>query len=184
MTSGLGRLSVCALTLGIASFMGSIASAQTSGTSEFLASDSTVASAVGKEVHVRTLDTKSRGTLVSLSSLEVVLRQDGTERRVPLSSVRRIETVSHHVRNGALVGLAAGVLSGVIVVAAMNYTDEGRLLAPLVNGGIGLGSGLAIGALVSSATADRRLIYGAGAGSPVGTMLAPRRPVVALVMQW
>ena len=138
------------------------------------------------EIRVTGIDgTKRTGRFVSLTSTDVVLRQQGADLRVPLTDVRRVETVAHPVRNGGLLGLVGGGLLGVAI--ASSYHDDGRGVIPCFLSGIGFGVGLAIGKTVSAATAGGRVLYRAPTGSSgvrIAPIVAPNGVGVGVGMHW
>lgn len=117
----------------------------------------------GQEIRVTTIDgARMTGRFVSMSETELVWRRATAQERVPLNRVRRIELVSHHARNGALIGLAAGI--GVAFAACTsddNFCgdDAGFGLLSAIWGSIGAGSGAGLGALINVSTGGRHLIY-------------------------
>ena len=111
------------------------------------------------------------GELVSLTSSEVVVREEGQTQTFPLTQVSRVERTTHHVRNGALWGLILGFAGGYIGSCGGGdeedcWPEVGALFA-----GIGAGTGALIGAGVNRATAEGRVLYSNPAAS---VSMAPR----------
>ena len=117
----------------------------------------------GQEIRVTSLSGgRTTGRFVSLSENELVMRRANATERVPLDRVRRIELVAHHARNGAIIGLAAGVgLAFAGCVSDDNFCGDDAAFGVLATiwGGIGVGTGAGLGALINVSTADRHLIY-------------------------
>ena len=116
----------------------------------------------GKSVLVLSSDgSRQSGRLVSLTAADVTINRDGQDQRLALSGVKRVERVSHHVRNFMLGGLAAGFGVAVALCAQDdNFCGDDGFAGPaLVFGGIGLGGGVGLGVIVKSATADSRVLY-------------------------
>ena len=119
-----------------------------------------IASAQGKEVRIMAMDgSRQTGTLVSLSASDVVFRRNGKDISIPLGQVRRIEKVSHNLRNGALLGLGLGVVAGVTPGFNAYRGDLGYELGTLVDAGVFAGIGAGIGAIVKFATARNNVLY-------------------------
>jgi hypothetical protein len=116
--------------------------------------------AAGKEIRV-TLANGGRqtGRLIELSDTEVAFLADTKAQPVVLSltGVRKVETVSHHARTGALLGAGAG---GFLI--ALAYSDGGcddcgifGFIFPAAFAGVGA----AVGGMVNAATANRHVLY-------------------------
>ena len=117
----------------------------------------------GKEIRVTMkAGVPQSGRFVSLSSTELVMIRDGKREQVPLAGVRRVETVSHHVRRGALIGLASGVGWALAVCAADdNFCGDDASFPVLASfmGGLGVGIGAGLGAMMNAATADSHVLF-------------------------
>jgi hypothetical protein len=119
----------------------------------------------GRPPHVRVLSTDGivrEGRLLSLSATEVVLARGRQSMTLPIEDVRRIERLTHGVRNGLLAGALAGFGLGMAVSCASTGDDGGCW--PLVGAtvaGVGAGLGTAIGALHDTARRGSNVIYGA-----------------------
>ena len=99
-----------------------------------------------------------RGTLAELSSSSLVLEVSGTRRALQSAEIDAIEKRgADSLRNGALIGLAAGAgLFGTVIGATTG--DRGYAVGgAVVYGGIGAGIGVGIDALIEG----RRVIYAA-----------------------
>ena len=111
------------------------------------------------------------GRLVSLSSSELVIRRGKNQDVISLRDVRRIETVPHHARRWALIGLAGGAGWALAVCAADdNFCGDDAsfpVLATIV-GGIGGGIGAGVGAMMNAV--DRRILFVNGS-EPVATVM-------------
>ena len=91
-----------------------------------------------------------RGTLLCISSDEVVMARDGTIVRTPLDTVRRIHTPADRVWDGALVGAAIPLILAAILCDG--YCDAGSVLK--VAGTYGL-----IGLTVDAIDSHQKTIY-------------------------
>jgi len=99
------------------------------------------------------------GTLVSLTSAEVVIERNGHTQAFPLDQVSRVKRTTHHVRNGVLWGLVLGFAGGYLGSCGAGdeedcWPEVGALFA-----GIGAGAGALIGAGVNLATARSHVLY-------------------------
>ena len=127
--------------------------------------------ALGKSVRVIYADgTRTTGILLSLSTTEVVLRENGRERRVELLNVDRVTRVRHRTRNAAL--WAAAVAGGTAAAVIPVLEDDGASdAAAFILGWAGLAgaAGAGIGAAINLAKRDDDVLY-----------LRPRAPSIAL----
>jgi hypothetical protein len=104
------------------------------------------------------------GRLVALTLAAVVFNGGDRDISRPLAEVSRIERVSRNVRKGALLGLVTGALLSFAIGCDTRGDDCSNRLAlvpftlPLF-GGIGVGTGAGIGAMVNAAQRDRNLLY-------------------------
>lgn len=142
--------------------------------------------AKGQKVRVTVADGSRRtAVFVSLSDSALVIRDTGGDVTMPLSSVRRVERVSHEVRSGALVGLGGGFILGMILCAPGDESSCGPevIYSGLIGGGIGAGIGAALGAVMKGRHADRRILYQSAA--PAATVaiapVAGRRRIGVMV---
>jgi len=121
------------------------------------ASQDRVAAAIGKEVTVTMKDgTKYKGSLRAMSGTEVVLKQSNSEFKFPLDTVTLIQRNSHAIRQGALIGFAAGVAFGVMAAAA---DSEGAMDGAVITiGGLGAGVGAIVGAGIRGSD-NKLLVY-------------------------
>lgn len=127
------------------------------------------------EVRVTATDGSRRtGRLVALSATDVVVRRGGVDDRVPLSEVRRVETVTRRVRSGALFGGISGSLVGFAIGAARApSTDMGASGHSLLGGLWGTGVGALLGALMNL-TVPPHILH--GQLQPAGRPMATQRP--------
>ena len=112
------------------------------------------------------------GTLVAVSdrSLRLLVQAAGPI-DVPVQSVAKVERVTTHARQGALVGLLGGAAAGTLAVAITPPCEgfcvgpsKGEVILPIAGifGGIGAG----LGALIGAAKPAHRVIYLSPAASP------------------
>jgi hypothetical protein len=125
-----------------------------------------------QDVNVTLLDgSKITGELTALSDTEVTLDRKepldlrtGEIRRsavaVPLDEVRKVERVSYAIRNWALSGTAAGVVTALALheIYEDNTEFNGGLVLALFTG-IGTGVGVGIGTIQSAVSRDARVMY-------------------------
>jgi hypothetical protein len=120
----------------------------------------------GKEIRVTAANgQRQTGRLVELTNAEVSFAlPDELPTVLPLQDVRKIETVSHHARTGALIG----AVSGAVMIALAYLGDcvdcEDRRVTFFYPGAFA-GVGAAIGGMINAATADRHVVYEAGSKS-------------------
>jgi hypothetical protein len=113
--------------------------------------------------------TKVKGRVVRISATSIDLLVNDGSRKWAASDVAWITQRRSHAGRGALIGLAAGAVSGVFLVLAdgecQNYHSEGcgredvgwALFLAATFGGIGAGAGAAIGAAIR----PERVLYAA-----------------------
>jgi len=148
------------------------------------------AAASGKEVRVWLANgLRPRGTLVSLTATELVVRQGDRDVRYSLDQVLLVETASHGhgVRNGAIAGAIAGAASVFVVGGGCQNESCGQdyALGGAILGGIGAGAGALVGALIHRAGADTHVVYAASTPSVrVVPTITPTRAGVSLAMRW
>src|SRR5688500_8857264 len=104
------------------------------------------------------------GRLVTLTPTVVVFNPGDRDISRPLAEVSRIERVSRNVRKGALIGLVTGALLSFAIGSDTRGDDcSSRLaLVPFTLppfGGIGVGTGAGIGAMVNAAQRHRNLLF-------------------------
>jgi hypothetical protein len=118
-----------------------------------------LSSTQGRTVEVLNLDGRRvSGRLLSLSASEMVIATGGNDLQIRLSEVRQVRRPSHWARNLALAG--AAVFGGLAVGACAIGGCGGEGLSYLaIEGAIATGAGLAIGAMINAATAERRTVY-------------------------
>lgn len=146
-------------------------------------------SLAGREIRVLLPDgTKQTGRLVTFSETEVrfAVPRDKTPAAVPLASVLKVETVSHHARTGAIIGaVAGGVLLAIAYSGDCADCEDRRIgfLFPPAFAGVGA----ALGGMINLATANRRVLYPGlpAAGSVnIAPILSRGHQGVALVKRW
>ncbi len=130
------------------------------------------------------------GRFVSLTPSELVVLDRGRNRDViPLRQVRRIETVSHHARLGAFIGLVSGIGWALATcVADDNFCGDDASFPVLASilGGAGTGIGIGVGGIVNSATAGRHVLF-EDRTEPVARIapiLGRRQAGIALSVRW
>jgi hypothetical protein len=144
----------------------------------------------GQEIRV-TMRTGERrtGRFVGLTSSELVMRWGQNRDVILLREVRRIETVSHHARTGALLGGFAGFFwaAGICSTDENSCTGDSTFsLTATVLVGFGAGIGAAIGGILNAATADRHVLYENRSG-PVATVipiLGGGKTGVGVTLRW
>jgi hypothetical protein len=154
--------------------------------------------AEAQDVTVTMMDGSSvSAALHRLTDAEIVLRGKlepyprtdvvpGTEKVIPLTSVRTIERRGHGVRNGVLIGIAAGVAMSLVVTEMDDSTEDAPMAGLAILSGIGAGVGLGIGAIFDATGRDGRLLYSA---PPAGTVrfrpiATPKRQGLRLTLTW
>ena len=118
-----------------------------------------------------------KGKLTDLSATSLTVRFDGKEETLPASRVREIRERRHMTGSFAKVGLAAGVVLGLLAGAtAEGCFDCSGPAATAAGGAVmvgGLGAG--IGAAIGAATPRDRVVYRPGPHPPVAFSLTPPR---------
>ena len=144
----------------------------------------------GREIRVTMkADVPKSGRFVSLSATELVMIRDGKREQIPLAGVRRIETVSHHVRRGALIGLFSGFGWALAACATDDNfcgDDAGFPMLASFLGGLGTGIGAGLGAMMNVATADSHVLY-ENRSAPVANVipiLGGGKAGVAVGLRW
>jgi hypothetical protein len=142
------------------------------------------------EVHVTLASgERHRGRLIALSSSQVVLRQAGGEVTFRLAEVRRVERVTHRVRNAVLIGALAGYVGGYLASCGSGDEEDCWPEIGLLVAGIGAGAG-AIAGLGMNASArreGREVIYvapGQGAALAVAPIWSAGSRGVAMAVTW
>ena len=144
--------------------------------------------AAGKEIRVTLANGEQQtGRLVGLSAADLtfIAAADKTDATIlRLADVRKVETVSHHARTGALVGAAAGGLMIALAYSGDCADCEDRQIAfffPAAFAGIGG----AIGGMINAATANRHLLYEtASASVSVQPAISAARAGVNMSVRW
>jgi len=119
---------------------------------------------------------RQRGRLVALTTREVILRQGRQTGTRPIGDVRRVEKVSHRVRNLTLAGAFIGYVGGYLTSCGGGDENDCWPEAGLMFAGIGAGSGALIGGRLNrSAARDGRDVLFAA---------APRHTGIGGVLRW
>ena len=144
----------------------------------------------GREIRVMFADgRKQTGRFVALSDTEVtfVATREKTQATIlPLAGVRKVETVSHHARTGAIVGAGVGgVLLAIGYVGDCADCEDRRVgfFFPPIFAGVGA----ALGGMINVATANRHVLYQASAATgsvSIAPIFSPRHQGVALIKRW
>jgi hypothetical protein len=144
----------------------------------------------GREIRVMFADgRKQTGRFVALSDTEVtfVATREKTQATIlPLAGVRKVETVSHHARTGAIVGAGVGgVLLAIGYVGDCADCEDRRVgfFFPPIFAGVGA----ALGGMINVATANRHALYQASAATgsvSIAPIFSPRHQGVALIKRW
>jgi hypothetical protein len=143
----------------------------------------------GKDVRITADGVQHRGVVSSLSTAGLVLVENGTPATISFSRIARVEKVTHRVRNGTLVGLAAGAGLGVWVGLMCEGDAASGCAAQFVAllTGIGAGAGAGVGALVHAGRKRGDVLYEAPRRTPTmsfAPILSPSRKGVAFVVAW
>jgi hypothetical protein len=123
---------------------------------------------IGSAVHVTTVDgTRRGGTLVALDhdKKTLVIDQRSGRTQLSLPDVQMVTRDSRAIAAGTVVGLAGGLLTGVVVCG--NASDCPMGLAALTYAGIGAGVGVAAGAIIKAARTNSRIVYKAPAKTSI-----------------
>jgi hypothetical protein len=105
------------------------------------------------------------GELVSLTSSEVVVRENGQTQTFPLTRVSRVERTTHNVRNGVLWGVIIGFAAGYLGSCGGGDEEDCWPEVGALTAGIGAGTGALIGGIANRVSARSRLLYAASARS-------------------
>jgi hypothetical protein len=118
---------------------------------------------IGDTVTVTTgAGTTYAGRLQRLSDTALVLRTEGTDLTLAAPGVLRIARREHHIRNGMLIGFAAGFAVGATIALRADdctYTCFSSPAGVTLWGGLGGGAGMAVGALVGAARPRESVVY-------------------------
>ena len=112
--------------------------------------------AVGREIRV-TLANGGRhtGRLIALSDTDVAFLADTKAITLSLTGVRKVETVSHHARTGALLGAVAGGFWMALAYSTGGCDDcEIAFIFPPAFAGVGA----AVGGMINAARANRHVL--------------------------
>src|SRR5262245_19556706 len=106
------------LSIGIAALPAATALAQTPA--QTLAGMPSFASAIdGKNVRITADGVRREGRVTSLSRESLTLVENGVPMTIPFQQIARVERSTHYLRNGTLIGLAAGASLGVMLGVGM-----------------------------------------------------------------
>ena len=185
------------LSVGITAVGSSIASAQALAPGGAPAASASTTAPVfaraiqGKHVWISADGARVRGLVTSLDPTSLVLVEDGVPTTIPYKSIVRVEKSTHRLRNGTLIGLAAGAGLGAWVAAAYcseGYCSAGEMIgAPLFYGGLGAAAGVGIGAIVNAAKKNGDVLYDARRGTTtmsLAPILSPTHKGAAFSMTW
>jgi hypothetical protein len=179
------------LSIGIAAFAPTMAAAQTP-ISTLNGMPSFAAAIDGKNVKITADGVQREGRVASFSTTGLVLVEDGASVTIPFDKVMRVEKSTHHLRNGTLIGLAAGAglgLAGMAGICSDEYCYASDwVLIPAFYGGLGAAAGVGIGAIVKAAKKHDNVIYDARRTPPPTIAVAPivskLRKGVAVSVSW
>lgn len=118
---------------------------------------------------------EARGRLIGLSATAVDLRDKmGAVTTVPLADIRRIDRVTHRVRNSVLIGLVAGYAIGYFGSCGSGDEDDCWPEIGLMVGGAGAGAGALMGMIMNRNAANdgRDVIYLTPARGGLGVRFA------------
>jgi hypothetical protein len=110
----------------------------------------------------------------------------GPKKVIPLTSVRTIERRSHGVRNGVLIGIAAGVATNLVLSKAVDSTEYEYTAGLGLLAGIGAGIGLGVGAVSDAEQRDGRLLYSAPPSRTIriSSIVTRERLGLGLALTW
>lgn len=146
----------------------------------------------GRNVWITADGARLRGVVTSLLPTGLVIEEDGAPTTIPYSKIVRVEKSSHRLRNGTLIGLAAGAGLGLAFGAAWcggdEYCEPGAVAALTAwYAGLGAAAGVGIGAIVNSAKKSGDVIYDARRSTTtmaLAPILSPTRKGMAFTMTW
>ncbi len=116
----------------------------------------------GKEISVRTtFGDRMDGRFLSLDAESIRLTFDGKERTYPRGDVAEVWQlrVPDRKLNGALIGMGAGAIAGIIGAAASDAPFGGEDAWGVLFVGVGMGLGAVAGAVVDATIKGDRLLY-------------------------
>jgi hypothetical protein len=132
---------------------------------------------------------ETEGTLVSFTESALVLTVNGMTQTFAPSQVRRIQRKGDSLKNGTIIGLAFGVVMGVLAggisdcPGGRSSCPGSRVVIPLVAAGFYT----AVGAGIDAAVQGRTLLWESGAaasGPPVTLRLLPASVSVRSAIRW
>jgi hypothetical protein len=140
----------------------------------------------GPTVTVRLADgARRQGELISLTTAEVVIADEGRTQAFPLNNVARVERRTHNVRSGVLWGLVIGFAGGYLSSCGSGDEDDCWPEAGALFAGIGAGTGALIGAGMNRAGAESRVLYPAPVSSvSIAPRVSPSRAGVDLTVRF
>ena len=123
------------------------------------------------------------GRLVRLDADAVVVLVGDEQRRFETARIVRVEKRGDSLRNGALVGAAAGVVNGVLVAGLIECPQSRRSCAGMRVGGVlyGAAAYAAVGTAIDALVQGRTVIYRRPA---VHVTAAPKGAAVSLTVSW
>jgi len=188
-----------ALSIGLTLLVSTLATAQTATTpgAGATAPGATVADIplfarqlAGKNVWITADGARREGRVTSLTPAGLVMVEHGAPTTIPYTQIVRVEKSTHHLRNGALIGFAAGAGLGVVAGIWLCEGDCAGWEYPVLAayyGGLGAAAGVGIGAIVRAATKHGDVIYDARRTTTtvsLAPILSPTRKGVAFSMTW
>ena len=190
---------VAVLSLGLTVLASPIASAQTAAPDTATGAASRSASvgipafarqALGKNVWITADGARLRGQVTSLSDAGLVVDEDGAPTTIAYDTIVRIEKSSHRLRNGTLIGMAAGAgfAFTVLATACDGACSTGEWIGlPAYWAGLGAAAGVGIGALVHAVKKGGDVIYDTRRTTTtisLAPILSPTRKGAAFSMSW
>jgi hypothetical protein len=146
---------------------------------------------LNKNVWISADGARVRGRVTSLQDTDLVLAEGSALATIPYSHIVRVEKSTRRIRNGALIGIAAGVglvLAAVATDGCVNCADEALWVGVgmLFYGGIGGGVGVLVGAIANEAKKDTDVIYDSRRATTMklSPLISPTRQGVAFSISW
>jgi hypothetical protein len=125
---------------------------------------------------------ETRGQLLRLDPDAIVVLVNGSERRFDTARVARVSKRGDSLKNGALIGLAVGIVEAAVAVTTIKCggsCDRGLQAAWLT---VNTGVYAAIGTGIDAAIQGRTVLYQAPAPRPV--IQSPRAAAVSVRFTW
>ena len=131
-----------------------------------------------------------QGVLVSLTASEVVIERRGERVTLPLSGVRRVEKVTHRVRNITIASAILGYVGGYFASCGGGDEEDCWPEIGLMVAGMSAGTGAIVGWAINrgAARSGRDVLYTAPSRTPiamtVAPVLSPTRAGVGMTVRW